>query len=99
MTITLELSPETEAKARRLASSNGLSVEETVRQMVEGLPSPKSTPVETDASDDVDEKSVLLWDRVQSVLQKSWESQPEGAVRRTSEIEAPCAFRKDAEDC
>ena len=56
-------------------------------------------PVETDASDDVDEKSVLLWDRVQSVLQKSWESQPEGAVRRSSEIEAPGAFCTDVADC
>ena len=99
MTITLELSPETEEKALNVARSNGFTIEEAVRQLIENSQSLNNPPAHSTIPDTIDEFETTLWNKVQSALQKSWDSQPEGAIRRTSEIEAPCDSIKEVSAC
>jgi len=85
MTITLTLSPEIQAKVQRTAEIAGLPVQDVIQQALEQLPAPAAP----------EENELTLWDRVQAVLQPSWEAQPKGAKTHFAEMEAACGVPEE----
>lgn len=88
MTIILELPPELEEKALAAAQLRGVSVEDILQQALAQMPAPTAPPK-------AEEQKPTLWELHHEFLQAMWDAQPDGPLRRTSEIEAACALPEE----
>ena len=95
MTITLDLSPELEARINWNAQQQGVSPTDLVRRLVENAPLPEAMPSVAPSKADVDAEGPTLWELHHEALQAMWDAQPDGPTTYYSEMEEACDVPQD----
>ena len=102
MTITLELTPELEAKAQYVAKYKGIPLQAVIQQALERMPVPPldisglTSPASTESEED---EPNPWWDRAKAILQPMWDSQPTGPKTNYSELEEACDVSTEKSVC
>ena len=90
MTLTIDLTPEVEAKINGNAKRQGVSPADFVRGLVENAPLPEVLPSETPIETEAGAEEPTLWERSKDVLEAIWARQPNGPTTYYSELEEAC---------
>lgn len=90
MTLTIDLTPEVEAKINWNAKRQGVSPTDFVRRLVENAPLLEVSPSEPLAETEAGAEEPTLWERSKDVLEAIWARQPDGPTTYYSEMEEAC---------
>lgn len=91
ITLTIDLSPETEAKINWNAKRQGVSPTDLVRRLVENSPLPEVSRQEVPAEITAEEEGgPTLFDRVAGALQPFWDAEKKGPMTDYAFMEEAC---------
>ena len=90
MSLTIDLTPEVEAKINWNAKRQGVSPTDFVRRLVEDTPLSEAAPQESAVETEADAEGPTLFDRIAGELQPFWDAEKKGPMTDYALLEEAC---------